>query len=741
MRKLLLFHALLVCVFAAKANPGDTIKVQTHNAVHMNGYGSFDRKAKFPAASKSFNMVLMHYTLGCPASGCSEWDYTTQVLLRKPTGKNDSTLLQTPNFKVDGNNPPDTLRYKSTITYNYFFNSTTKAIDSVANDTLTITLYADSLKPLQATSTVFGWKADYYKPVYDSTGAKTDSVLVAADATLIRKNWSYYNVFEIIEDYELGRVITPYNGNVANNWKYTYTFDVTDFITLLRDSVEIRAFYSGYQDGFTITLDFEMIEGTPARECYQVVNLWSGSHSYGDPNNSIENFIAPRNIPVDAQMKQARLRIIQTGHGFGGSDGCAEFCPKEQFVKINGQQRFQKTVWRDNCGLNPIYPQGGTWVYNRANWCPGAEVHPYDYDITPYITAGNTAAIDMDMEAYTNQGNNFCSYTISGMLFLYKDNAFATDASVEEIMAPSNNLRHARYNPICDYPQVRVQNNGSDTIKTIEFSYGPQGGTRNTHTWSGTIAPHQSADAALGNINFTQSNPTGVFEVEITKVNGKTDEVAFNNLKRSAYSNNTPVYPNQFIVWLRTNNRPQENSYTIKNQYGQVVHSRAGMSAATLYTDTITLINNCYTFELKDDGGDGLSFWADPNAGSGQLYFRRATNGQVLKSFGADFGSSVIYNFTVGYSLGVNELGDKEAVNVYPNPGTGQFWVDFNLPATENATVKVMDYNGRVILENTLNKDSFAARKINLENYADGFYLLQVETPEGIYTKKIVKAE
>src|SRR5690606_5865111 len=122
-------------------------------------------------------------------------------------------------------------------------------------------------------------------------------------------------------------------------WKYTYTFDVTDFAYLLRDSVEIRAHYSGYQDGFTVTLDFEFTEGTPAMECYKIEPVYQGSFPYGNPNNSIENYIKAHQFTPDAAAKEIKFRVIQTGHGFGGNENCAEFCAKSHYVKINGSQK------------------------------------------------------------------------------------------------------------------------------------------------------------------------------------------------------------------------------------------------------------------------------------------------------------------------------------------------------------------------------------------------------------------
>lgn len=743
MKKSLLLLSLLLFVFISSltAAPGDTLKVRSHDEVHMNWFGNFDRKAKFPSTNTKYNRILMRYTLGCPTGGCSEWDYTAQVHLRQPTGTYDSTKKTTPNFKVNGN-AQAILRYNSFVTYKYFFNANTQAIDSTANDTLKIDLYADSLTPLVKTNSVIGWAGDYYRPVYDMTGAQIDSTYIGFETELTRKDWTYYSVFEVYNQFELGRIITPYNGNVQNTWKYTYTFDVTDYASLLHDSVLIRAHYSGYQDGFTVTLDFDIIEGTPARECYKVIPLWNGSNAYGNANNSIENFLVAKNVAVDAAMKQAMIRIIQTGHGFGGADGCAEFCQKKHYLKIDNSIKYEKTIWRDNCGENPIYPQGGTWVYDRSNWCPGAEVDPYDYDVTSFLTAGNNAVIDLDMEPYVNQGNNNTSYIVSGTLFLYKDNAYATDASVEEVMAPNNSLRYARFNPVCDYPMAKVRNNGGDTIKSIEFSFGPKGGTRNTYVWNGVLAPYTTTEIKMGtNVNYTVSTPTNVFEMEIAKVNGKADEVGYNNLMQTNYDA-TPVFPNQFMVWLRTNNRASENSYTIKDHYGNIVYQRTNMANGTLYQDTIDLINGCYTFEMTDAGGDGIGFWANPNAGTGQLYFRRLGSGSVIKNVGTDWGSSYIESFTTGYVLGVEETNAATGVNVFPNPTKGEFWLDLNLGQSKTATVQVFDYSGRLIVNETLTKDQFYAHRVDLTGAASGVYVLRVSSPQGgVYTQKLVKTE
>ncbi len=35
------------------------------------------------------------------------------------------------------------------------------------------------------------------------------------------------------------------------------------------------------------------------------------------------------------------------------------------------------------CADNALFPQGGTWIYDRAGWCPGAPVDTRDMELTP----------------------------------------------------------------------------------------------------------------------------------------------------------------------------------------------------------------------------------------------------------------------------------------------------------------------------------------------------------------------
>jgi hypothetical protein len=188
-------------------------------------------------------------------------------------------------------------------------------------------------------------------------------------------DWDYtvqtYIMTPAGDTFELGRLITPYANSARMNasWKGVYSFDVTDFYPILKNNGTVRVHFSGYSGGFTADVKFAFIEGTPARNVLGVTRVWKNSYDYGHGtpiNTALSN--VSLSAPANAQTAEAKFTI--TGHG-GDAQGCAEFCPNTYTMNLNNQQLVQQNFWRNNCGSNNYYPQNGTWVYDRAGWCPG----------------------------------------------------------------------------------------------------------------------------------------------------------------------------------------------------------------------------------------------------------------------------------------------------------------------------------------------------------------------------------
>ena len=221
--------------------------------------------------------------------------------------------------------------------------------------------------------------------------------------------WDRKGSLRIVRDpnwTEIARVITPYDISGGGRPGFcTWEIDATDYEPLLHGPVELAQSidtYVGGSNGWIVTIDFAFIEGVPALKPFKVIDLWQSEGAvYGDPDNPIENFLSAKTVPIDSRADAVKFRMITTGHGQGNSANCAEFCMKRHKIKVNASS-WEEYLWRSDCELNACSAQGGTWTLDRAGWCPGDKVTPWDIDVTAAVTPGADATVDYDIAAYTN---------------------------------------------------------------------------------------------------------------------------------------------------------------------------------------------------------------------------------------------------------------------------------------------------------------------------------------------------
>ena len=101
MKKLFLI-LISLSFFNNLAKAGDTTIVRIHDHTDMTWYGNYDEWGVLPDSTKQYRKVYMHYTMGCPSSGCAPYDYTTKIEVRHRTGKLDSILENSPTFTING---------------------------------------------------------------------------------------------------------------------------------------------------------------------------------------------------------------------------------------------------------------------------------------------------------------------------------------------------------------------------------------------------------------------------------------------------------------------------------------------------------------------------------------------------------------------------------------------------------------------------------------------------------------
>jgi hypothetical protein len=211
---------------------------------------------------------------------------------------------------------------------------------------------------------------------------------------------------ETVTEYEIARIITPYDitgGSYPGSC--SWVLDVSDYRSLLHDEVTLSNYietWIGGERGWIVTIEFEFVPGTPDYEVHSIVNLWSGYHMvFGDPDNPIDANLQPQDLGIAADVVAGKIRAVTTGHGQGNTDNAAEFSRKWHEVSIDGVATSHR-LFRTDCPQNPCSPQGGTWQYNRAGWCPGDKVDPWDVDVTARLQGGVSSTFDYEVEPYEN---------------------------------------------------------------------------------------------------------------------------------------------------------------------------------------------------------------------------------------------------------------------------------------------------------------------------------------------------
>ncbi|MDP6908563.1 MAG: T9SS type A sorting domain-containing protein, partial [Flavobacteriales bacterium] len=88
----------------------------------------------------------------------------------------------------------------------------------------------------------------------------------------------------------------------------------------------------------------------------------------------------------------------------------------------------------------------------------------------------------------------------------------------------------------------------------------------------------------------------------------------------------------------------------------------------------------------------------------------------------------------LGIPISITESEEME-VKVYPNPSNGQFMVEL-IGVEGTARVQVMDMAGRMVYAEGVNLNGNFRTNLDLD-VANGTYLLQIATEEGLVTRKI----
>lgn len=564
------------------------------------------------------------------------------------------------------------------------------------------------------------WDYDVFTDILQPIGVNNDS----SPKYKVNRIWTYITPYGINIDRD------SYMKNFLNTNGWTYVFDVTDFLPLLKGDVILRD-NNGQE---LVDIKFAFIEGTPARDVIDVKQVWNSigvvypTHWEGYPLSKFDSIVRDTTFDIAANEKQVKLRTTVTGHFFGQGKNCAEFCKNIHSVSANGEIIRSWNIIQQ-CADNPIYPQGGTWLYDRAGWCPGTEGKTNEFELSRYVTNGR---VTFD---YNVENDNYGVYRITSYLVTYGDINNADDVEASLIISPTTDPQQRRHNPSAFSPIVVIKNLGSNNLTFAVINYGFEGGELLQYEWKGSLAFLEQDTVTLYKIpdwNAIQGN-TAKFYFEITMPNGVADPTPYNNRLESVCEKPTIVNANNFIVSLTTNRRPQETYWQITDVNGNIVASVApeSLTASKTFENEINLPDGTYCLSYYDTAEDGLGWWANQSqVGAGNSsFFYIDDNGQRQRIFSLnpDFGAYFRYWFVANKFSNVSENGggivDKN-ISVYPNPSSDVININLAGIAGENLTADIYSPMGSRL--KTISLTSNSNIEVDVKELSNGVYNIVV---------------
>jgi hypothetical protein len=740
-------------------NPGDTIVVQTfiHDAWtdgsgNSTGSGARDTIAYFPTDTNiTFEKIIMSYNMRCKDNnnsnpggnsrvGCGAWDYSCQTYIHDST-RIDSILHKTISHTITGFND-SIYNYSITPVYNYFYmidSSGTIMIDTIISPSDTVTTFGISSFPGTLTHDVIDTIATsiYWQPysyTYDTSGAIINIDTLIFNGTINITDLIYYKRYPMA--FQIMSFVTPYGMGVNfGEFGESWYFDVTDFTPVLQGPKRMTI-SGGGQWQEDLDIKFLFIVGTPPKDVLEMQQIWR-PQSKGYSTIMSDMTFEPRSNLMFANASSYKIRSVITGHGQDG-----EFVPRTHYVNVDGANPPTESwqVWTE-CADNPVYPQGGTWIYDRAGWCPGKATDLKEVDITPLITPGQAHVFDYGV----NSGGS-SNYWVSNQLVSYGNPNFSLDAAITDILSPTNKIVNSRTNPICSNPKVVIQNTGSIPLTSLIIEYWINNAPApETFSWNGSLDFLEKEEVELPAPSTLWQNldtTNNIFYAQTKNPNGSIDQYIYNDLMESNFEP-TPIYPSFFGLCIQTNSGTSlpfisETTWDIYDGSGNTIYTSGPLSWGTQYRDSILLTSGCYRFEVHDTDDDGLDFWAN-NDGSGVVRFITtpvSCNAPAVNYFEPDFGKYIFHEFRVENTTSLEEQG-KYPWRIFPNPTNNIITIQGYL----DTQTKIGFHNnlGKLVMQTAVDFQGVISKQFDLTHLPTGVYFIRIQNMKEKIIKKVVK--
>jgi len=93
-------------------------------------------------------------------------------------------------------------------------------------------------------------------------------------------------------------------------------------------------------------------------------------------------------------------------------------------------------------------------------------------------------------------------------------------------------------------------------------------------------------------------------------------------------------------------------------------------------------------------------------------------------------------------STGINPVdGNNHALSIYPNPANNRVTIDLSAMQNQQVSIQIHNVVGQQMYVNKLSANHSNTATVNMDNWPQGVYLVDVQTPQNRYTTKLIKNE
>ena len=94
-------------------------------------------------------------------------------------------------------------------------------------------------------------------------------------------------------------------------------------------------------------------------------------------------------------------------------------------------------------------------------------------------------------------------------------------------------------------------------------------------------------------------------------------------------------------------------------------------------------------------------------------------------------------NINSSYNLAQVQSSNDEFLTIFPNPGSGEFTLNYDIGKETSVSLEVFSVSGQLLMQDHISGLS-NQKTLDLSQFPNGIYLLKIKTDTKVMTKKIV---